>query len=740
MCALARRAFVRYFSIFDRIRSKPKVTQQALGLFEELADPKDVVLQYAQCRKTHLPHDARVWNALGVKASGMLKFFTLQDISVILGAMAHHKWKDEALLRGLAESMKFQFEARRAQIGILAKCCQALRRLNFCPKPRVLREMIPPALDRMDTHKVASNDVALLLRFASHFRLDKMRRVPNATLFIGVLQDLCLAKVGQMRHIELAHLSRAMVELERDDFQLFDDLCKQFIRKIEQLALTDLFFFCVSMMKSHTVYRPPKIFFDIVEEKVKAQVTELKPFEIAFSLALVARYDLGVSSLTDVLIPAFETNLFNFPPQHLATALSALAMSGATPSDYLIRTIPTLVIAGRHQPHCLLAFYASLRGRPGDDPTKEFCRTELLRVLRSGPDPKTASKSYNLLVPHLASPVVCGGEEEEENGDRGKTAKQERVTREQLRLDPDQLEALRELEGEQPLAQRTRRLGQFHKIHSPEQKWFDRVFGGRHPAIFRIRRRLQKLEKESNANMDEAPKPFRGRSKKLKSKISSINLKGEFPYEWRRRRRATLARFQEVGCGDFVENATASALTAHEVARLGRFIDDDEVRLELATFCSRTPQSLHMLTRLTRVLGPMPPLREQFMEHRRSIRLSRTTILDLGFSLIQVGRFDPVPVQLIRSWARALTNEAIEKLSVSTLLQLGRTLSLLGEPAPPRVTEHLLRRAHEASYKVVPLVAAAHRLGADVGPICGRLQIPMKVLNKHLEARPLTTS
>merc|ERR550534_2493641 len=109
ICALS----LRRFSIFDKMRSKPKVAAQVFGLFEELADPKDVVLQYAQCRKSYGPHDSRICNALGVKAAGMLKFFSLEDVHIILGSLAHHQWKDEVLLQGLTESIKFLCEARR---------------------------------------------------------------------------------------------------------------------------------------------------------------------------------------------------------------------------------------------------------------------------------------------------------------------------------------------------------------------------------------------------------------------------------------------------------------------------------------------------------------------------------------------------------------------------------------------------------------------------------------------------
>merc|ERR1719158_279934 len=185
-----------------------------------------------------------------------------------------------------------------------------------------------------------------------------------------------------MRHIEIAHLSRAVVDLQRDDGELFDRLCAQFMRKHEQLPLSVLFFFCVSMTKSRAVVKPPKNFFDIVVDKVKTQITELTPFEIAFSLDLVSRYNLHTASVTDLLFAALETNLYNFPPQHLAIAISALVVLQKKPSEFLGRTLPILDIAGPHQPHCLLATYALLRHRDGELPRRQ----ELLRVLRNGPD------------------------------------------------------------------------------------------------------------------------------------------------------------------------------------------------------------------------------------------------------------------------------------------------------------------------------------------------------------------
>jgi len=98
-------------------------------------------------------------------------------------------------------------------------------------------------------------------------------------------------------------------------------------------------------------------------------------------------------------------------------------------------------------------------------------------------------------------------------------------------------------------------------------------------------------------------------------------------------------------------------------------------------------------------------------------------------ALIEAGRFDP-PLVVLQPWALALTDEALNKVSVSTLLKLGEVLQKV--KTPDLVREHLLRRAEGGSEQVLALVVMAKSLGADVKSECRRLQIPIKILEQHL--------
>jgi len=501
-----------------------------------------------------------------------------------------------------------------------------------------------------------------------------------------------------------------LVELGRDDAELFDTLCAQYMRKMEDLTLSHFLFFAVSMMKSRTVYNPPKAFFDVFEKKTREQITELKPFEIAFSLALLARYDLGVSSLTDVLIRALETNIHSFSAQHLATGISALIMLEREPSAYLEGSFKNLKLSGPYQAQCLLALYASLRHqRLEDHDVKHHIRAELLRILRQGPDdaphinassnPHSASSSSSGLVQRqrmLSSPKnVFGGsssglgnasyaefqqvqqkEGEEYGGEhdephyksrgssssgRNLNANKERGGRhwqkKELYMEPEQLEALRELEGADPLSFSPRSsnsgvsLKPLLRSKSDGQKWFARVFSNQnHPAQVRILRRLISLEKASreddeakNKNEDEEkeecsnkedfsssfsregkrrhggtasqPKrtPLRKHGsfttkagRKMIQKCAPINLKEEFPFYWRQRRRSQLHKLAQnvdvvsddgtihayrIGTGEFMDHSNAyrigMTLRIQDAACLGRWIaeEDEEVCSAVASFC-----------------------------------------------------------------------------------------------------------------------------------------------------------
>ncbi|CAJ1402175.1 unnamed protein product [Effrenium voratum] len=151
------------------------------------------------------------------------------------------QWHDEHLLCGLSESLRCASELRRGTVRDYSLCLQSLRRLNYCPWVGALRPIIRELRWRLRRQHWRALDVVLVLRFASAFALQHLPQVRAEGLALcRELQTRAETRMGDMRHLELAHFARAIVQLNKGglpDTALLERAAENFSRRIDDLPL-----------------------------------------------------------------------------------------------------------------------------------------------------------------------------------------------------------------------------------------------------------------------------------------------------------------------------------------------------------------------------------------------------------------------------------------------------------------------------------------------------------------------
>ncbi|CAE7528893.1 P4HA1 [Symbiodinium pilosum] len=235
-------------SIFERIpkhKAKPQLSQESLDLFTKLASPEDVPMQFRQAAKT--------WEALSRTAVYSLRHFKVSHVAGILDSCAQVSWRDDYLLCGLAEAMRCGAELRRGTVRDYSLCLQSLRRLNYCPWVGALRPVIMELRWRLRRHHWRPIDVVLALRFLAEFSIQHMPQVrAEAVAFCRELQMKAEKRLGDMRHLELAHFARALVQLNDKgglpDTLLLERVAENFSRRASDLPLGALLHMSSSLL------------------------------------------------------------------------------------------------------------------------------------------------------------------------------------------------------------------------------------------------------------------------------------------------------------------------------------------------------------------------------------------------------------------------------------------------------------------------------------------------------------
>ncbi|CAE7943488.1 P4HA1 [Symbiodinium sp. KB8] len=235
-------------SIFERIskpQAKPHLSQESLDLFTKLASPEDVPLQFRQAAKT--------WEALSRTAVYSLRHFKVSHVAGILDSCAQVSWRDDYLLCGLTEALRCGAELRRGTVRDYSLCLQSLRRLNYCPWVGALRPVLAELRWRLRRHHWRPIDVVLALRFLAEFSVQHLPQVRlEAVAFCRELQMKAEKKLGNMRHLELAHFARSLVQLNDKgglpDTLLLERVADNFSRRASDLPLGALLHMSSSLL------------------------------------------------------------------------------------------------------------------------------------------------------------------------------------------------------------------------------------------------------------------------------------------------------------------------------------------------------------------------------------------------------------------------------------------------------------------------------------------------------------
>ncbi|CAK9030209.1 Histone-lysine N-methyltransferase SMYD3 (SET and MYND domain-containing protein 3) (Zinc finger MYND domain-containing protein 1) [Durusdinium trenchii] len=193
----------------------------------------------------------------------------VSHIAAVLNSCAQMQWRDDHLLCGLTEALRCAAELRRGTVRDYAVCLQSLRRLNYCPWVGALRPLIRALRWRLRKHHWRPLDLVLTLRFAAEFSIQQVPQVRAEGLALcRELQMRAEKRMGDMRHLELAHLARALVLLNQSglpDTLLLERVADNFSRRAGDLPLGALLHMCNSLLTAKA--EAPSEFRQVLVEK-----------------------------------------------------------------------------------------------------------------------------------------------------------------------------------------------------------------------------------------------------------------------------------------------------------------------------------------------------------------------------------------------------------------------------------------------------------------------------------------
>eukprot|EP00435_Cladocopium_sp_Y103_P061176 s144_g22.t2 len=270
-------------SIFERM-VRPKVqahSEESLELFSKLASPEDVPRQFSAAAQSGV-QDFQAWQALSRTAVQSLRHFKVSHIGSILQSCAQMHWRDEHLLCGLTEAFRCACELRRGSVRDYSVILQALRRLNYCPWVGALRPIIQDLRWRLRKHRWRPLDLVLALRFVAGFQVQHLPQVRAEGLALcRELRSRAEQRMGEMRHLELAHFARALVVLNQSglpeprvgwmtkgDTILLERVADNFSRRAGELPLGALLHMCSTLLTAKA--DAPSEFRAVLVEKAQA--------------------------------------------------------------------------------------------------------------------------------------------------------------------------------------------------------------------------------------------------------------------------------------------------------------------------------------------------------------------------------------------------------------------------------------------------------------------------------------
>lgn len=321
-------------SIFERmVRPKvPKVqahSEESLELFSKLASPEDVPRQFVAAAQSGVK-DFQAWQALSRTAVQSLRHFKVSHIGSILQSCAQMHWRDEHLLCGLTEAFRCACELRRGSVRDYSVILQALRRLNYCPWVGALRPIIADLRWRLRKHRWRPLDLVLALRFVAGFQVQHLPQVRAEGLALcRELRIRAEQRMGEMRHLELAHFARALVVLNQSglpDSLLLERLADNFSRRAGELPLGALLHMCSTLLTAKA--DAPSEFRAVLVEKAQAELAYLKPFQIALLASTAAHFRLRDPKLLIRLGQSVGSNLDTFNLHQVGMVAEAFAVVG----------------------------------------------------------------------------------------------------------------------------------------------------------------------------------------------------------------------------------------------------------------------------------------------------------------------------------------------------------------------------------------------------------------------------
>ncbi|CAE7596208.1 HERC4 [Symbiodinium natans] len=212
--------------------AKSKISPRLTGQMRSYVVTWHVQLRELQEAPLDASHRRLFQRILDSCAQAMCKVIVLLQVS----------WRDDYLLCGLAEALRCGAELRRGTVRDYTLCLQSLRRLNYCPWVGALRPVLAELRWRLRRHHWRPIDVVLALRFLAAFSVQHLPQVRiEAVAFCRELQMKAEKRLGDMRHLELAHFARALVQLNDKgglpDTLLLERVAENFSRRASDLPL-----------------------------------------------------------------------------------------------------------------------------------------------------------------------------------------------------------------------------------------------------------------------------------------------------------------------------------------------------------------------------------------------------------------------------------------------------------------------------------------------------------------------
>eukprot|EP00927_Polykrikos_kofoidii_P027540 TRINITY_DN24180_c0_g3_i1.p1 TRINITY_DN24180_c0_g3~~TRINITY_DN24180_c0_g3_i1.p1 ORF type:complete len:1084 (+),score=169.90 TRINITY_DN24180_c0_g3_i1:458-3253(+) len=216
----------------------------------------------------------------------------------------------------MAEAFRCGAELRRGTVRDYALCCQGLRRLGFRPWTNALRPIISELRWRLHRQRWRTTDMVYVLRFLAELGVAQLPRLPEARALYHEILERIAANIGDMKHFELAHLAHALTVPgavdATPDAGLLSRIAESFTRRTQNLTLGALLHFTRSLVRARVI--PPEEFLNLFVTRTQAELSRLRPSDVAFVAVAAARLEIRDASLLRSVDRAVGANLdaFNF--------------------------------------------------------------------------------------------------------------------------------------------------------------------------------------------------------------------------------------------------------------------------------------------------------------------------------------------------------------------------------------------------------------------------------------------